>query len=213
MLIAGAIPFCAHRPDDRLAGQAARPRPATPTCSIYRAATSRACSSRCPSPWTGRCRDLAAFHLEPARACTAGGADKFQIVPPQMSCGDPHRLHGDVRRRRHLAPGTKGLIGVRPRFLGRCLTHIRGVVPRVDVVSLRPPQIGGDAMSGTNRREFLQAGGTRRHVFWRCAGGLAQGVSGAFTVDPANTSHARNHARRTRSSSRPSASTTRTSTA
>jgi predicted dehydrogenase len=42
-------------------------------------------------------------------------------------------------------------------------------------------------MSGKDRREFLHKARARRHVFRHCATALRQS-SGAFTVDPANTS-------------------------
>jgi predicted dehydrogenase len=49
---------------------------------------------------------------------------------------------------------------------------------------------GGNQMSGSNRRDFLQAAGLA-HMFSGVSGtAMAQGASGAFTVDPANTSTA-----------------------
>src|SRR6188508_4081 len=49
---------------------------------------------------------------------------------------------------------------------------------------------GGDQMSGSNRRDFLQAAGLAGMFSGVSSAALAQGVSGAGTVDPANTSQA-----------------------
>jgi predicted dehydrogenase len=49
---------------------------------------------------------------------------------------------------------------------------------------------GGATMSGPNRRDFLQAAGIAGMFSGVSGAALAQGASGAFTVDPANTATA-----------------------
>ncbi len=51
-----------------------------------------------------------------------------------------------------------------------------------------PPWDGGDAMVDSNRRDFLQAAGLAGMLSGVSSAAVAQGVSGAGTVDPANTS-------------------------
>src|SRR5688572_6292720 len=57
-------------------------------------------------------------------------------------------------------------------------------------IIVAPSHDGGSEMNGTNRRDFMQAAGLAGMFSGVSGAAVAQGVSGAGTVDPANTSQA-----------------------
>src|SRR5688572_31258888 len=57
-------------------------------------------------------------------------------------------------------------------------------------IIVAPSHGGGSEMNGTNRREFMQAASIAGMFSGVSGAAVAQGVSGAGTVDPANTSRA-----------------------